>query len=70
MDVNGKRYTAKNILLATGGRTFVPEIPGAELGIGRRAAVRRPLPAAAAAQAAPGRMLLVLLGLLRRLRVA
>ncbi len=29
--VDGKRYTAKNILVATGGRAHVPSIPGAEL---------------------------------------
>ena len=34
VDVDGKRYTAKHILIATGGRAHVPAIPGAaELGI-------------------------------------
>eukprot|EP00240_Pyramimonas_obovata_P000499 CAMPEP_0118924054 /NCGR_PEP_ID=MMETSP1169-20130426/2354_1 /TAXON_ID=36882 /ORGANISM="Pyramimonas obovata, Strain CCMP722" /LENGTH=541 /DNA_ID=CAMNT_0006865135 /DNA_START=58 /DNA_END=1683 /DNA_ORIENTATION=+ len=31
VDVDGKQYTAKNILIATGGRAFVPDIPGKEL---------------------------------------
>ncbi|HKL77945.1 MAG TPA: FAD-dependent oxidoreductase, partial [Gammaproteobacteria bacterium] len=31
--VDGERYTADHILIATGGRPRVPEIPGAELGI-------------------------------------
>ncbi|KAB7648491.1 glutathione-disulfide reductase [Polymorphobacter fuscus] len=31
--VDGKRITAKHILVATGARPFVPDIPGAELGI-------------------------------------
>jgi len=31
VDVDGKHYTAKNILIATGGRAFVPDIPGSEL---------------------------------------
>lgn len=30
MDVDGKRFKVKNILIATGGRIFVPPIPGAE----------------------------------------
>lgn len=33
MEVNGKRYTSKNILIAVGGRPFVPEIPGREYAI-------------------------------------
>lgn len=33
VSVNGKRYTAAHILVATGGRPSVPEIPGKELGI-------------------------------------
>jgi len=33
VSVNGKRYTAAHILVATGGRPMVPEIPGKELGI-------------------------------------
>mmetsp|Transcript_33708 Transcript_33708/g.56613 ORF Transcript_33708/g.56613 Transcript_33708/m.56613 type:complete len:551 (-) Transcript_33708:486-2138(-) len=31
VDVDGKRFTAKNILIATGGRAFVPDLPGKEL---------------------------------------
>lgn len=31
--VDGKHYSAKHILIATGGRPWRPEIPGAELGI-------------------------------------
>jgi len=33
VEVNGARYTARNILVATGSRPVRPEIPGAELGI-------------------------------------
>lgn len=33
VSVNGKRFTAAHILIATGGRPSVPEIPGKELGI-------------------------------------
>ena len=33
VEVNGTRYTARHILIATGGRAQVPKIPGAELGI-------------------------------------
>ena len=33
IDVAGARYTAENVLIATGGRPHVPEVPGAELGI-------------------------------------
>jgi glutathione reductase (NADPH) len=31
--VDGERYTAENILIATGSRPWIPQIPGAELGI-------------------------------------
>jgi glutathione reductase (NADPH) len=30
VDVDGKRYTTKHILIGTGGRIWVPPIPGAE----------------------------------------
>lgn len=33
VEVGGERYTSEHILIATGGRPLVPEIPGAELGI-------------------------------------
>lgn len=33
VSVNGKRYTAAHILVATGGRPSVPDIPGKQLGI-------------------------------------
>lgn len=33
VEVNGRRWSAEKILIATGGRPWVPEIPGAELGI-------------------------------------
>lgn len=33
VEVDGKRYTANHILIATGGRPWRPAIPGAELGI-------------------------------------
>ena len=33
IEVEGERYTSEHILIATGGRPLVPEIPGAEFGI-------------------------------------
>lgn len=33
IEVNGERYTAPHIVVSTGGRPFVPPVPGAELGI-------------------------------------
>ena len=33
VDVNGTRYQAERIVIATGGQPIVPDIPGAELGI-------------------------------------
>lgn len=33
VDVDGKQYTADHILIATGGRPTIPDVPGAELGI-------------------------------------
>jgi glutathione reductase (NADPH) len=33
VEIQGERYTADHILIATGGRPLVPDIPGAELGI-------------------------------------
>lgn len=33
VEVNGKQYSAKHILIATGGRPVQPQIPGTELGI-------------------------------------
>ena len=33
MEVNGKHYTAKHILVAVGGRAFVPDIVGKEYAI-------------------------------------
>lgn len=33
IDVDGRRYRAKHIAIATGGRPIVPALPGAELGI-------------------------------------
>lgn len=33
VEVGGKRYTARHILVATGGRPHKPEVPGADLGI-------------------------------------
>jgi glutathione reductase (NADPH) len=33
VEVNGERYQAPHILIATGGRPTVPDLPGAELGI-------------------------------------
>ncbi|MFM0674491.1 glutathione-disulfide reductase [Paraburkholderia sediminicola] len=33
IDVSGQRFTAENILIATGGRPWIPPIPGSELGV-------------------------------------
>lgn len=33
VEVNGERYTAEHIVIATGGKPIVPGVPGAELGI-------------------------------------
>jgi len=33
LDVDGEKYEAKRIVIATGGRPMLPQIPGAELGI-------------------------------------
>lgn len=33
VEVDGRRFSAEKILIATGGRPWVPDIPGAELGI-------------------------------------
>ena len=33
IEVNGERFTSERVLVATGGRPFIPPIPGAELGI-------------------------------------
>jgi len=33
VEVDGKQYTAEHVLIATGGKPWRPEIPGAELGI-------------------------------------
>lgn len=33
VEVNGQKYEAKHILIATGGRPIIPDIPGAEYGI-------------------------------------
>lgn len=33
IEVNGQRYSAQHIVVATGGRPIVPPVPGAELGI-------------------------------------
>ncbi|MCF1428273.1 MAG: glutathione-disulfide reductase [Shewanella sp.] len=33
IEVNGEQYTAEHILIATGGRPSIPDIPGAEYGI-------------------------------------
>src|SRR5207245_289161 len=42
VEVSGRRYTARNILIATGGRPFVPPIPGAELAITSNEALELP----------------------------
>ncbi|XP_010554451.1 PREDICTED: glutathione reductase, chloroplastic [Tarenaya hassleriana] len=42
VDVDGKIYTARNILIAVGGRPFIPEIPGREYVIDSDAALDLP----------------------------
>lgn len=42
MDVDGKLYSAKNILIAVGGRPFIPDIPGSEYAIDSDAALDLP----------------------------
>ena len=42
VDVGGVRYTAANILVATGGRAHVPDVPGRELGITSDGALELP----------------------------
>ncbi|KVH94338.1 FAD-dependent pyridine nucleotide-disulfide oxidoreductase [Cynara cardunculus var. scolymus] len=42
VDVDGKLYTAKNILVSVGGRPFIPEIPGREYVIDSDAALDLP----------------------------
>ncbi|KAL8548100.1 hypothetical protein ACS0TY_007425 [Phlomoides rotata] len=42
VDVNGKLYSAKNILISVGGRPFIPDIPGSECAIDSDAALDLP----------------------------
>lgn len=42
VDVNGKLYSAKNILISVGGRPFIPDIPGSECVIDSDAALDLP----------------------------
>ncbi|KAG6438264.1 hypothetical protein SASPL_103201 [Salvia splendens] len=42
VDINGKLYSAKNILIAVGGRPFIPDIPGSEYAIDSDAALDLP----------------------------
>lgn len=42
MDVDGKLYTARNILVSVGGRPFIPDIPGREYVIDSDAALDLP----------------------------
>ncbi|CAH9051426.1 unnamed protein product [Cuscuta epithymum] len=42
VDVNGKQYTARNILISVGGRPFIPDIPGSEYAIDSDAALDLP----------------------------
>ncbi|KAG8389265.1 hypothetical protein BUALT_Bualt02G0211000 [Buddleja alternifolia] len=42
VDVNGKLYSAKNILVSVGGRPFIPNIPGSEYAIDSDAALDLP----------------------------
>lgn len=42
VDVDGKLYTTRHILIAVGGRPFIPEIPGSEHAIDSDAALDLP----------------------------
>lgn len=42
VDVDGKLYSAKNILISVGGRPFIPDIPGSEFAINSDAALDLP----------------------------
>lgn len=42
VDVNGKLYSARHILISVGGRPFIPEIPGSEYAIDSDAALDLP----------------------------
>ncbi|PON38000.1 Trypanothione reductase [Parasponia andersonii] len=42
VDVDGKIYSARNILISVGGRPFIPEIPGSEFAIDSDAALDLP----------------------------
>lgn len=42
VDVDGKIYTTRNILIAVGGRPFIPDIPGNEFAIDSDAALDLP----------------------------
>lgn len=42
VDVDGKRYSARHILISVGGRPFIPEIPGREYAIDSDAALDLP----------------------------
>lgn len=42
IDVDGKLYTARHILIAVGGRPFIPDIPGSEHAIDSDAALDLP----------------------------
>ncbi|KAF6175172.1 hypothetical protein GIB67_022853 [Kingdonia uniflora] len=42
IDVDGKQYTTKNILISVGGRPFIPDIPGSQYAIDSNAAIDLP----------------------------
>lgn len=42
VDVDGRIYTTRNILIAVGGRPFIPDIPGREFAIDSDAALDLP----------------------------
>lgn len=42
IDVDGKLYSARHILISVGGRPFIPEIPGSEYAIDSDAALDLP----------------------------
>lgn len=67
IDVDGKRYTADHILIATGGRPSWPDIPGAEHGIDSDGFFELTAPPARAAVVGAGYIAVELAGVLNAL---